>query len=379
VIPAYPEAFNVPLTGPAVLPVGSNLAVDITFYDRYDNVIHTMLPSVLYNQVAVTLLYKNQTSQRSFPLSKVQVPGKVLLYLKDSDLVFRRLPPRTNTYLLSIQVPTQQSCSSLDTFTRTLTIANQDKVAPVEVVGESDNPALAPALSSLYWDRVVTAGKQGRFAFTLRNPQMLQLSTWPSFIGARIVNQAGNSQIGNCVVTVGFGLYYGEYFGWFLCSLASPRTMYLQVLNGSAPLQGASLPFTIYSSNATATDLTGGPFVLGPSSGGLNLTFRLFDELGNQVDSPLISRERPHLGSITYSLLRQDGAAVVSNILPLFNSSGHFIIQIANTNIGAYTLQLNLPAPISVPVTFFSNSKVVSPLYSYAVRDNSTSSSILVN
>lgn len=105
------------------------------------------------------------------------------------------------------------------------------------------------------------------------------------------------------MVTIGFGLYFGEYFGWFICSLASPRVMYLQVLNGTAPLQGASLPFTLYASNATTSDLTGGPFVLGPS-GGLNLTFRLFDELGNQVDSPLISREQPHLGSITYSLLR---------------------------------------------------------------------------
>lgn len=70
---------------------------------------------------------------------------------------------------------------------------------------------------------------------------------------------------------------------------------------------------------------------------------------------------------------------MLSNLLPLFNSSGHFIIHLANATIGAYSLQLNLAAPITVPVTLFSNSQVVSPLYSYAIRDNSTSSTILVN
>jgi hypothetical protein len=54
-----------------------------------------------------------------------------------------------------------------------LTLVNQDKVAPVEVVGDGDSQILAPALSSLYWERVVIAGRQAKFAFTLRNPQML--------------------------------------------------------------------------------------------------------------------------------------------------------------------------------------------------------------
>jgi hypothetical protein len=76
---------------------------------------------------------------------------------------------------------------------------------------------------------------------------------------------------------------------------------------------------------------------IGTGSAGLNLVFRLLDEMGNQVDSPLISREQPHLGQITYSLSRLDnGGLIISNVLPLFNSSGYFSIQVANVTVGSY-------------------------------------------
>ena len=62
-IPAFPSQFDIPLDGPqpVVLPQGSNLAVDVTFYDRYDNMITTELSEGMFNDIRMYFVYMNRT------------------------------------------------------------------------------------------------------------------------------------------------------------------------------------------------------------------------------------------------------------------------------------------------------------------------------
>jgi hypothetical protein len=111
VIPAYPSQFDITLEdkGYVMLPQGSSLVIDITFFDRYDNKIETTeLSDSMFNDVKGQFIYYNRTQRRAFDLVKVKIPGKVMLSLNDSqNLFFKSLPPRANTYFVEFQVPSQ--------------------------------------------------------------------------------------------------------------------------------------------------------------------------------------------------------------------------------------------------------------------------------
>ena len=87
------------------------------------------------------------------------------------------------------------------------------------------------------------------------------MNYWPSstitdFIDARFIDPSGKVVTG-CLYQFGFGLYVGEYFGWFLCNQA-PRLLYFQLLYGSTPnqaiIQSATFPFLTLPSNASSVD-----------------------------------------------------------------------------------------------------------------------------
>ncbi len=126
----------------------------------------------------------------------------------------------------------------MDKITKSIFLVNQDKLAPIEIVGEQDQSRHEPLLASIYWDRTIVSGRVARLAFTLKNPNMMQMNQWPSpiiteYIDARIVDPAGNNlRTSNCQVKFGFGLYEGEYFGWLLCRQA-PRFALLSILFGT--------------------------------------------------------------------------------------------------------------------------------------------------
>lgn len=100
--------------------------MDITFYDRYDNIIQSELSDALFQDVKAQFVYYNRTAttaqKRVFNLAKVQVPGKVMLYLRDSDTLpaftFKTLPARANMYYVEFQVPSQQACNTIDKYTK---------------------------------------------------------------------------------------------------------------------------------------------------------------------------------------------------------------------------------------------------------------------
>jgi hypothetical protein len=54
-MPAYPSSFDVSLDDKSLITLGqgSNLAVDVDFYDRYDNVISTELNQTFSDAVNV--------------------------------------------------------------------------------------------------------------------------------------------------------------------------------------------------------------------------------------------------------------------------------------------------------------------------------------
>ena len=104
-MPAYPSQFDVSLDDKSLITFaqGTNLAVDVEFYDRYDNVISTELNQTFSDAVNVQLVYQTRTFRRVFTLSKALIPGRVMLTLADADnLLFKSLAPRTNTYSLEI-------------------------------------------------------------------------------------------------------------------------------------------------------------------------------------------------------------------------------------------------------------------------------------
>jgi hypothetical protein len=158
-------------------------------------------------------------------MNKTQVPGNMMLSLSDIDnQFFKNLPARTNSYSLEITVPKQEACLTLDRVVKSLFIVNSDKMAPVESIGDGDVNRIDPLTSTVQWDRVLTPGKIGRISFTVRNPNMLQLSSWPStfvndFLDARIIDSTNRDlrALGICSVRFGFGLYEGEYFAWYQC------------------------------------------------------------------------------------------------------------------------------------------------------------------
>jgi hypothetical protein len=139
-MPAYPSSFDVSLDDKSVITLaqGANLAVDVDFYDRYDNVItSTELNSTFFDAVNAQLIYQTRTSRKLFPLAKSQVPGKVMLALSDGDnQLFKSLAPRTGTYSLEIQVPKQEACFTVDRQVKTVLIVPQDKMQPIEAVGD---------------------------------------------------------------------------------------------------------------------------------------------------------------------------------------------------------------------------------------------------
>jgi hypothetical protein len=67
---------------------------------------------------------------------------------------------------------------------------------PIESVGDQDINRNEPQHASIQWDRIISPGEIGRVSFTVRNPNFLQMSTWPStliqdFLEARIIDPAG--------------------------------------------------------------------------------------------------------------------------------------------------------------------------------------------
>jgi hypothetical protein len=71
-------------------------------------VIQNELSEALFSDVKATFVNYNRTAttslKRTFPLTKVQVPGKVLLYLRDNDTLpafsFKTLPSKANAYFI---------------------------------------------------------------------------------------------------------------------------------------------------------------------------------------------------------------------------------------------------------------------------------------
>ena len=73
----------------------------------------------------------------------------------------------------------------------------------------------------------------------------------------------------------------------------------------------STLPLPIFAVNSNATNVDKSfyqslavPLVSG--SGGLNITFRIYDDAGNQVDNMLVDRFQPMLGMLTYNLTSLD-------------------------------------------------------------------------
>ncbi len=71
-IPAFPSRYDISLDDKSaiMLPQGSSLAVDITFYDRFDNVIQTELTESQFSDVKMAFIYFNRTQRRIFNLTK---------------------------------------------------------------------------------------------------------------------------------------------------------------------------------------------------------------------------------------------------------------------------------------------------------------------
>ena len=65
-------------------------------------------------------------------------------------------------------------------------------------MGDQDQNKMEPLLASVQWDHTIVSGRVARFSFTLRNPNNMQMSSWPSqtitdFIDAKLVDSAGNN------------------------------------------------------------------------------------------------------------------------------------------------------------------------------------------
>lgn len=96
------------------------------------------------------------------------------------------------------------------------------------------------------------------------------------------MDTTGKAVSDDCLYKFGFGLYVGEYFGWFLCNQA-PRLLYIQLLFGTTPdqviIQSATLPVLTLPASASNVDpsfyLKNKTFVSG--SGGLNIMFWVYD------------------------------------------------------------------------------------------------------
>lgn len=137
----------------------------------------------------------------------------------------------------------------------------------------------------------------------------------------------------------------------------------------------STLPLPIFAVNSNATNVDKSfyqslavPLISG--SGGLNITFRIYDDAGNQVDNMLVDRFQPMLGMLSYNLTSLDiGVIARAGVLPLYNTSGFFKLSLDNVPIGNYRLWLNLPTPVSTDMSFNSSSTRVSAIYSFASRD----------
>jgi len=98
------------------------------------------------------LIYGMKGQNISF--ATTQVPGKILMYLNQSDNLFvkQQLIPRTNLYYIELFTPAIQNCYSLTTnFTQTY-IVPYDKVSPNEFIGNGDLQAFDNQMTTIYWD-----------------------------------------------------------------------------------------------------------------------------------------------------------------------------------------------------------------------------------
>jgi hypothetical protein len=98
-----------------------------------------------------------------------------------------------------------------------------------------------PNMISFTMDKIVTVGKVAKLAFTLRNPNFMQMNAWPTstitdLIDANITDATGVSvkSSSQCSVKFNFGLYEGEYLGWLLCyKVPARQPLTLRLLYGS--------------------------------------------------------------------------------------------------------------------------------------------------
>lgn len=98
------------------------------------------------------------------------MPGKLHFYLSDTDNeAVKKYKPRANYYYIAMNNPTSDQCNSTMTTYLPLLISSQDRMAPIEVVQNSDNSTFDGNTSVVFWDKLVAAGNVGRFAFTLKN------------------------------------------------------------------------------------------------------------------------------------------------------------------------------------------------------------------
>lgn len=97
----------------------------------------------------------------------------------------------------------------------------------------------------------------------------------------------------NCYIKFGYGLYEGEYFGWFYCQWGPKFTQISLQFNGTnltCPLPMYTVPNdpttvnTVFSQTTFTNNMTIG-------TNGVNITFKISDSWANGIDTLLIRRD----------------------------------------------------------------------------------------
>lgn len=86
----------------------------------------------------------------------MQVPGKIMLFLNDTQNLFlKQLRARTNYFFLNLNFPAIQNCFSLITDIRRVYFIPHDKAGPIEFVGIDDLNTYDRLGTTITWDRVI--------------------------------------------------------------------------------------------------------------------------------------------------------------------------------------------------------------------------------
>ena len=82
------------------------------------------------------------------------------------------------------------------------------------------------------------------------------------------------------------------------------------------------------------------------------LLFTISDEYGNLIDTVLLSRSNPELGTLSYSIYSEDGTLLLTSPIIFRSDSPNALIQINPLIVGSYTLKLNLPSTQNLTLPF---------------------------